>query len=328
MSRTGTLARLFSHAPEACIDLSTGDAQRLDLREGDLVYVTSRRGVQVLPVQISKALRSSQAFIAMHWGGEFVSGQAGKALGQGVNSLTIAAYDPVSEQPELKFAAVKVTKANLPWHLTAFGWFEETAALSLQIQLRTLFAHSTFATATLFGRDDARHQTGVSLTLANLEPFEPALLDRVRELFRFTRTTDSKSIMSYRDQRKSVERLLAIAHKADTKILSGVMLTGAAVDVEARAWLKQYLETYTDISALGRKLLAPGKIAPQPVVPRGKIICNCFDVSEQSIAQCLQQTATSDPNDLLAVLQTKLDCGTNCGSCLPELKNMVASHVD
>jgi len=328
MSRTGTLARSFSHAPEACIEISTSDAHRLDLSEGELVYVTSRRGVQVLPVQISKALRSSQAFIAMHWGGEFVSGQAGKALGQGVNSLTIAAYDPVSEQPELKFAAVKVTQANLPWHLTAFGWFEETAALTLQIQLRTLFARSTFATATLFGRDDARHQTGVSLTLANLEPFEPALLDRVRELFRFTQSTGTKSVMTYRDQRKSVERLLAIEHMADTKILSGVMLTGAAVDVEAHAWLKQYLETYTDISALGRKLLAPGKIAPQPVVPRGKIICNCFDVSEQSITQCLQQTATSDPDDLLAVLQTKLDCGTNCGSCLPELKNMVASHVD
>jgi assimilatory nitrate reductase catalytic subunit len=150
----------------------------------------------------------------------------------------------------------------------------------------------------------------------------------VRELFRFTQSTGTKSVMTYRDQRKSVERLLAIEHKADTKILSGVMLTGAASDLEARAWLKQYLETYTDISALGRKLLTPGKIAPQPVVPRGKIICNCFDVSEQSITQCLQQTATSDPDDLLAVLQTKLDCGTNCGSCLPELKNMVASHVD
>jgi len=328
MSRTGTLARLFSHSPEACIDLSTSDAQRLDVRDGELVYVTSRRGVQVLPVQISQALRSSQAFIAMHWGGEFVSGQAGKALAQGVNSLTIAAYDPISEQPELKFAAVKVSKANLPWHLIAFGWFDDTAALSLHIQLRVLFADSTFATATLFGRDDARHQTGVSLTLANLEPFEPALLERLRTLFCLTQSTAKKSVMTYRDQRKSVERLLAIEHSAEQKILTSVMLTGAAIDLEARTWLKQYLETYTDISALGRKLLASGKKAPQPIVPRGKIICNCCDVSEQSITQCLQQTASSDPEDLLAVLHTKLDCGTNCGSCLPELKNMVAAYVD
>jgi assimilatory nitrate reductase catalytic subunit len=264
----------------------------------------------------------------MHWGGEFVSGLASQSLGQGVNSLTIAAYDPVSEQPELKFAAIKVSKANLPWHLHAFGWFDEAAALSLQIELRTLFAHSTFATATLFGRDDARQQTGVNLTLANLELFEPALLERVRELFCLSQSTATKSIMTYRDQRKFVERLLAIEHNAERKNLSSVMLTGAAVDLEAGTWLKQYLEAFTDISALGRKLLSPGKVAPQPVIARGKIICNCFDVSEQSITQCLQQTATSDSEDLLAVLQTKLDCGTNCGSCLPELKNMVASHVD
>ena len=328
MSRTGTLARSFSHAPAACIDISVSDAQRLELSDGELVYVTSRRGVQVLPVQISKSLRSSQAFIAMHWGGEFVSGLASKALGQGVNSLTIAAYDPVSEQPELKFAAIKVSKANLPWHLHAFGWFDEAAALSLQIELRTLFSHSTFATATLFGRDDARHQTGVNLTLANLELFEPTLLERVRELFCLNQSTATKSIMTYRDPRKFVERLLAIEHNAERKNLSSVMLTGAAVDLEAGTWLKQYLEAFTDISALGRKLLSPGKVAPQPVIARGKIICNCFDVSEQSITQCLQQTAASDSEDLLAVLQTKLDCGKNCGSCLPELKNMVASHVD
>ena len=134
--------------------------------------------------------------------------------------------------------------------------------------------------------------------------------------------------MTYRDQRKSVERLLAIEHSTEKKILSRVMLTGSVVDLEARIWLKQYLETLTDISALGRKLLSPGKLAPQPIVPRGKIVCNCFDVSEQSITQCLQQTASSDADDLLAVLQAKLDCGTNCGSCLPELKNMVTSYVD
>jgi assimilatory nitrate reductase catalytic subunit len=327
MSRTGTLARLFSHAPQACINISANDAQRLELCEGELAYVTSRRGVQVLPVQISPALRSSQAFVAMHWGGEFVSGHAGKDLGQGVNSLTISAYDPVSEQPELKFAAVKISKANLPWHLSAFGWFDESVALSIQIKLRALFEQCTFSTATLFGREDARHQTGVSLVLANLEPFDPALLERVREVFGFNQPDETHSVLTYRDQRKSVERLLTIEHSSEKKVLTGALLTGSAIDVEAQSWLKQYLETLADISALGRKLLSPGKIAPLALTPRGKIICNCFDVSEQSIERCLSQTASSDPLDLLAILQTKLECGTNCGSCLPELKNMVGAHV-
>jgi assimilatory nitrate reductase catalytic subunit len=327
MSRTGTLARLYAHAPEACIEISAGDARRLELTDGDLVYVTSRRGVQVLPVQLSNTLRSSQAFIAMHWGGEFVSGQAGKVLAQGVNSLTIAALDPVSGQPELKFAAIKVAKANLPWHLSAFGWFDQATALSLQHRLRALFSNSTFATATLFGRDDARQQTGVSLTLANLEPFEPDLLEQIRKLFAFDQATGHKSVMTYRDSRKAVERHLIIEQSAEKKLLSCVLLTGSVIDLEARVWLKQYLETLTDVSALGRKLLSPGKVAPAPVEARGKIICNCFDVSERSIKACLSQAATTDSEHLLNVLQTKLACGTNCGSCLPELKGMVTSHV-
>lgn len=328
MSRTGTLARLYAHAPEAYIDISPADSRRLELQNGELVYVTSRRGVQVLPVQVSSTLRSSQAFIAMHWGGEFVSGQAGKALGQGVNSLTIAACDPISEQPELKFAAIKVSKANLPWHLNVFGWFDDSDALNLQIKLRAFFPLCTFATAILFGRDDTRHQTGVSLTLANLEPFEPALLEQIRRLFGLDHSTDMKSVMTYRDQRKSIERLLAIEHLSEKKILSCVLLTGSIIDLEARIWLKEYLETLTDVSALGRKLLSPGKTPPQAVIPRGKIICNCFDVSEQAITACLMQAGTADPDDLLDVLQRKLACGTNCGSCLPELKNMVVARVN
>ena len=327
MSRTGTLARLYAHASQASIEISASDAQRLDLKEGDLAYVTSRRGVQIFPVQISNAVQASQAFIAMHWGAEYVSGQAGKNAGRGVNTLTLSAFDPISEQPELKFTAIKIAKANLPWHLSAFGWIDEAHALTLQIKLRTLFATCTFATATLFGRDDARRKTGVSLTLAHLEPFEPALLEKIRALFSLDQTASTKSVMTYRDQRKSVERVLALEHVTEKKVLSCVLLTGSSVDLEAQRWLKQYLETLTDVSALGRKLLSPGKTPPQPMVARGKTICTCFDVSEHAIKNCLAQTSASDPVDLLAVLQTKLACGTNCGSCLPELKNMAAQHV-
>ena len=110
--------------------------------------------------------------------------------------------------------------------------------------------------------------------------------------------------------------------------MSCVLLTGSIIDLEARIWLKEYLETLTDVSALGRKLLSPGKTPPQALIPRGKIICNCFDVSEQAITACLMQAGTADPDDLLDVLQRKLACGTNCGSCLPELKNMVVARVN
>jgi assimilatory nitrate reductase catalytic subunit len=53
---------------------------------------------------------------------------------------------------------------------------------------------------------------------------------------------------------------------------------------------------------------------------RGKIICNCFDVSENEIIETCQAGAD------LQTLQNKLKCGTNCGSCVPELKRLVKTH--
>ena len=40
----------------------------------------------------------------------------------GVNALTTSAYCPSSKQPELKHAAVKILKAELPWSLLAVAW--------------------------------------------------------------------------------------------------------------------------------------------------------------------------------------------------------------
>ncbi len=54
MSRTGTVAQLFSHAPEPCIEMHADDLARRGLRAGDLVKVESRRGAIVLPVQPSR----------------------------------------------------------------------------------------------------------------------------------------------------------------------------------------------------------------------------------------------------------------------------------
>ena len=90
---------------------------RRQLKDGDLVHVTSRRGSIVLPVQASPEVGLSQAFIAMHWGEEYLSGRSttGEPLA-GVNALTTSAFCPDSKQPELKHAAVKILKAEMPWH--------------------------------------------------------------------------------------------------------------------------------------------------------------------------------------------------------------------
>ncbi|MFZ3128209.1 MAG: nitrate reductase, partial [Rhodoferax sp.] len=118
MSRTGTLGRLFGHVPEPAVQLHPQDMARHQWRDGELVSVQSRRGAIVLPVQASTDIGLSQACIAMHWGSEFLSGcsATGEALA-GVNTLMPSTFCPGSKQPELKHAAVRISKAELPWSL-------------------------------------------------------------------------------------------------------------------------------------------------------------------------------------------------------------------
>jgi assimilatory nitrate reductase catalytic subunit len=58
------------------------------------------------------------------------------------------------------------------------------------------------------------------------------------------------------------------------------------------------------------------------VPSRGKQVCNCFDVTEPEIAACLARS-TGSAETRLAHLQATLKCGTNCGSCLPALRQQV-----
>jgi len=47
---------------------------RRQLKGGELVHVTSKRGSLVLPLQGSAEIGLSPVFIAMHWGEEYLSG--------------------------------------------------------------------------------------------------------------------------------------------------------------------------------------------------------------------------------------------------------------
>jgi len=54
----------------------------------------------------------------------------------------------------------------------------------------------------------------------------------------------------------------------------------------------------------------------------GNIICSCFSVGETQIVDAVRQGCHS-----VQQLGASLKCGTNCGSCLPELKRMIADQI-
>jgi assimilatory nitrate reductase catalytic subunit len=56
---------------------------------------------------------------------------------------------------------------------------------------------------------------------------------------------------------------------------------------------------------------------------QGRTVCSCFSVGEIAIRQAIEAGC-----DSVAALGAKLRCGTNCGSCIPELKGLLAQRQD
>ena len=312
MSRTGTLGRLFGHVPEPAVQMHPQDMARRQMKDGDLVHVTSKRGSIVVPVQASAELGMSQAFIAMHWGPEFLSGcsSTGERLA-GVNAVTTSAYCPTSKQPELKHAAVKILRAELPWSLLACAWLPEGEALQVREQLRALMGRFPFASCVPFGRE----RSGVLFRAAAYEAPPVELVDRIESMLGLA----GAQALRYADRKKGQRRAVRLVRAGDEARLEAFLLAG---DTSAEAWIKALLQDALPAQAYGRLLLSPGAKAPVAVQARGKQVCTCFNITEDAIAGHLRGAAGDDVARL-ASLQATLKCGTNCGSCVPELKRLV-----
>ncbi|MDP1953912.1 MAG: molybdopterin-dependent oxidoreductase [Polaromonas sp.] len=332
MSRTGTLGRLFGHVAEPSIQMNAQDMARRLLKDGDLVHVTSKRGSIVVPLQASPEVAVSQAFMAMHWGEEYLSGlsASGERLA-GVNALTTSAYCPSSKQPELKHAAVKILKAELPWSLLAMAWLPEGQALAAREQLKPLMAAFAFSSCVPFANEvplgeAGRQRTGVLFRAAAFEAAPAAMLKNIEAILGL----DGADVLRYADAKKGQHRAARLVRKGEQAELAGFVLAG---DVSAQAWIKALLQDELPAQAYGRLLLLPGAKAPGAMMPRGKPVCSCFSVSDEQIAAGLRAIVNepggagllaSDDERLLA-LQDKLKCGTNCGSCVPEIKRLIRS---
>jgi assimilatory nitrate reductase catalytic subunit len=289
MSRTGSVAGLFAHQPEPRLQLHPEDLARLRLREGELARVVSRRGEVYLHVTADADLRRGVAFVPMHWGERYLGGSSRL----GINELTLAALDPSSRQPELKHCAVRVERADLAWQLVAFG--------PVSFEALGLFMHAApFASRVPIGRE----RPGVRLRLAYREAPSRDIVDSVDRVFGL----DDPAVMRYDDAKLGVGRRIALQGGA----LRAVRLSG---DTRSEAWLKDFWDRGARVDDLRRFLLLPVASPPGLPPPRGRTVCNCFDVTETEIA------AFCD----LKTLQETLKCGTNCGSCLPELRSRVAA---
>ncbi len=102
-TQTRRIGALLDQYPQPRCEMHPRLAEKLGISDGDFVKVESRRGSVVVRAMIVKTIRPDTVFVPYHW-----------PLGRSANNMTIRAIDPVSNIPEYKICAVKVSKAEAP----------------------------------------------------------------------------------------------------------------------------------------------------------------------------------------------------------------------
>lgn len=288
MSRTGRVPALFAHAPEPSLNMHPADAERRGFKAGDLVRVASKRGSFVLPLQVSDEVASGSVFAAMHWNGQFLNSG-------GVNETSLPAVDDKSQQPELKHAAVRVEHATLTWQVVAARRSDDLHALHAAVQ--PLLAECEYAAISLQGQD--------TLVVRAASVAAPAgWLERLSAALDLQPGAD---VLEYSDARRGVvkrvgwhgDRLAGMVFAGDTTGADALL----ARLIEGEPWLGSRMTVF----------------AQRATAPRDRTVCNCKQVKESTIRAQLAKGAGFNE------LKTTLGCGTVCGSCVPELRQMCAA---
>jgi assimilatory nitrate reductase catalytic subunit len=90
------------------------------------------------------------------------------------------------------------------------------------------------------------------------------------------------------------------------------------MDLPSRAWLSN-LFAKKRVSEVDRAALlngGPGSSAEDP----GPLVCSCFGVGRNTLCRAIARNRWRTPEDV----GRQLKAGTNCGSCLPEIRQLLA----
>ena len=211
------------------------------------------------------------------------------------------------------------------------AWLPDGEALAAREQLKALMTAIPFTSCVPFSdntplAEASRQRTGVLFRAAAQEaPAEETLahLERILGL-------NGLDTLRYADKKKGQRRTVRLhrtglqGEQAELQ-LAGFVLAG---DTSAQAWITTLLKDQLPAQAYGRLLLSAGAKPPVAVQSLGTLVCSCLNVTDLAIDAHLL-AASQNGGDLLsdearlASLQATLKCGSNCGSCLPELKRRV-----
>jgi assimilatory nitrate reductase catalytic subunit len=297
MTRTAKAARLNAHSPEPYVEMRHEDARTLGIVDGALARIENGHGTMLARVKLSANGRRGAVFVPIHWSDQF-------ARLARVGALVNAETDPVSGQPELKHTPVRV----LPY---APRW------VGFVLSRRKLPIVDASYCVSIKGEKFWRYELAGETASDDWKSWARSLL--------CTRQVDGRAEwLEFLDAAVGHYHGVRLFTRGDgsTALESCVFIAPAQRLLPPRSWLAELI-TKPAVSDGERMSLLAG-VAPRGEVARGPAVCACFGVDAETIRVAIRT------RNLVSVEAIGQACraGTNCGSCIPELKSLLEEVRD
>jgi assimilatory nitrate reductase catalytic subunit len=288
MTRTGKAARLAGHIAESFIDIHPQDALKFGVREGELARVSSQWGAMVARVQHGGGIARGGVFIPIHWNGQTASDAR-------VGTVVNPAVDPVSGEPEFKHTPVMIERFGVSWH----GFILSRSELGLaDVAHWTRIQGEQFTRYELAGRGAIADHGAWARALLGVADADADWLD-------------------YEDRSGAVYRAV---HMVNDRIEQCVFISPRP-DLPSRAWLAG-LFAKDELSQMDRAAILSGQ-AMEKGADVGPTVCSCFGVGRNTICSAIRENGLTSVAEVTACVKA----GGNCGSCVPELKQLLAETL-
>lgn len=292
MTRTGLSSRLGGHLPEPYISIHPEDAARFHLHQGKLATLHNAWGQARVRVDISARVTPGQVFMPIHWTG--VTSSSGR-----VCSLVSPETDAVSGQPEFKYTPVTVE-----------AWHYQSEALLLSpvvIDTRQLeyWVRQKVEGGYLYRIASTESAAGLDQILrACLVPEPTAGAENSHHHY-----------LNYSNPHQGHYRLARV--NGDNRV-TGCYLLAPHLQDQDQDWVTLLLGAAVD-DQVARSILtgqASGALA------QGKLVCACRQVGKTTLCHAIREHQLTS----VAQLSECTGAGTGCGTCVPELRQLLEEY--
>ena len=286
MTRTGRAPRLTEHLPEPFVDLHAHDALLTSVREGELATVTTRWGSMVARARISGEVPRGTLFVPMHWNDCHAS--EGR-----VGALVNPVVDPLSGEPEFKHTPANVQPFPVEWY-------------GVMLVRQPIEARAITWWTLVYGAGFLRYELAGREVPADWSQWVRNLLGIQAPHADYLEYCDAASGV-YRAAYLSADRLEACAY------------IFRRPELPARAWLAS-LFAKKKLEASERTALLAGRPL-RAADDAGALVCSCFGVGRHTLRRLIASEGLTDARQV----GERLRAGTNCGSCLPEIRELLTA---